>query len=168
VRPFGLYTDIQPALDRPDIFLAVTKYAEEPEPYRDLLHFPTIEKVLVPLLFRRLAKLEVQSDAIPRLSNLGLQEERYFLAYTLGRLSVAPSLRLLCRPVPPSFWPQLHQGLEALHSQGLSYGHLREDSVAITDQGTPLLFDLTGLRSVEKQPSDVDIAARGALEARFR
>ena len=166
MKPFWLYTDIQPALDRADIFLAVTKYADEPEPYRDLLHFPNIDPALVPVLGRRLAKLAPGSEVIPRLTNLGLEEERYFFAYTLGRLNVAPSLRVFRRPVPPSFWPQLQQGLKALHDQGLGYGHLREDTVAITDRGAPLLFDLTSLRSVDKQPSDVDIAAMTALEAR--
>lgn len=165
MKPFWLYTDIQPALDRSDVFLAVTKYAAEPEPYRDLLHFP-IDQVLVPMVGRRLAKLELRSDVIPRLTNLGLQEERYFLAYTLGRLSVAPSLSLLRKPVPAAFWSQLQNGLTELHSQGLSYGHLRADTVAITDRGAPLLFDLTSLRSVEKQAPDVDIAAMSALQAR--
>ncbi len=166
MKPFGLYSDIQPALDRPDVFLAVTKYADEPEPCRDLLHFPDIEQVRILFLGRRLAKLELRSEVIPRLTNMGLQDDRYFFAYTLGRLSVAPNLRILRRPVPTAFWSQLQDGLKALHSQGLSYGHLREDTVAITDRGAPFLFDLTSLRSIEKQLPDGDVVAASKLQTR--
>jgi len=109
VKPFWLYSDIEPALGRADVFLAITRYAAEPEPYRDLLHFPEIEQVLVPMLARRLHQLELPSGIIPRLTNGGLQEERYFLAFTLGRLSAAPTLSRLRKPVPAHFWAQLYK-----------------------------------------------------------
>jgi len=167
VKPFHLYTDIQPALQRPDVFLAITKYAKEPEAYRDLLHFPSRESINVFWVARNLLQLEVPSEVIPRLTNVGLQEERSFLAFTLCRLSVAPDLYPLRRPVPPSFWPALHDGLKVLHNQGFSYGHLRDDTVAVTDGGAPLLFDFMGMRSVAKQPPQADIEALTTLQARY-
>lgn len=167
MKPFGLYSDIEPVLGRTDVFLAITTYAAEPEPYRDLLHFPDIEPALVPSLARRLHQLELPSGIVPRLTNVGLQEERYFLAFTLGRLSVAPTLSTIRKPVPAYFWEQLREGLKELHGHGLTYGHLREETVAITNRGGPVLFDATALRSVGKQPPDVDTEAFNSLRARL-
>ena len=167
MKPFWLYTDIQPALGRSDVYLAVTNFAAEPEPFRELLHFPDMDGAFVGVLASRVARLELESDIIPRLSNSGIHDGRYFLAFSLGRLSTAPALSLPRRPVPSSFWEQLDDGLRALHAAGLTYGHLRNDTVAITDRGAPLLFDVTGLRSVKKQSSAEDFAAMEALRERL-
>ena len=166
MEPFGLYVEIEPALQCPDVFLTVTRYAAEPEPYRDLLHFPQ-EQALLGLLSSRFVKLELTSGIFPRLTNIGLHQERLFFAFSLGRVSVALTPRRLSRPVTPMFWQQLEDGLSELHRQGVTYGHLREDTVAMTDARTPFLFDITGLRSVKKQPPDVDFAAARALRQRW-
>jgi hypothetical protein len=120
MNPFWLYTEIEPALGRSDVFLAVTNYSGEPEPHRDLLHFPEIDEGLVPLLARRLA-----------------------------------------------FWAALEAGLGELYSFGCTYGHLREETVAITNQGTPLLYDTMALRLVRNQPPTVDWTAFRALRSRL-
>jgi hypothetical protein len=167
MKPFWLYTDIRPALDRLDAFLATTTYAAEPEPHRDLLHFPNIDPGCFPLLARRIHYLKGGSRIIPPLLNLGLHDGRDFLAYGLGPMSTAPTLRPLRGPVPDPFWRLLLEGLRNLHSHGFTYGRLAADTVARTDRGEPMLFDLTALRSVEGQRPDVDLAAFRALRERY-
>ena len=167
MTPFGLYVEIAPTMGRADLSLTVTKYAGEAEPYRDLLHFPPTEQLHIPLLARRLSKLRLRSGVVPPLINVGIQEERYFFAFSLGRLSAAPDILPLRPPVPEPYWERLRVGLEELHGCGYTYGHLGWETAAITDRGAPLLFDLTSLRTVEAQPIEVDENSLKALRERL-
>jgi hypothetical protein len=167
VEPFGLYSDIRPTLDRSDTFLATTTYAAEPEPHRDLLHFPDVDPLYFLARSRWIHRLKGVTRIIPPLLNVGLHGGRYFLAYGLGPLSTAPTLHPLRGPVRDPFWELLVEGLRNLHSHGFTYGRLAADTVARTDRGEPMLFDLTALRSVEGQRPDVDLAAFRALRERY-
>lgn len=167
MKPFGLYTEIVPALDRSDTFLTTTTYAAEPEPYRDLLYFPG-DQQYVAVLASRVVRLKLASGIIPPLTNVGLEEGRYFLAFTLGRVSSVPTLLPLRGPVSEPFWQRLGAGLRDLHDRGLTYGRLDARTVAQTVNGAPLLFDVMGLRSVDTQPPDVDWAAFRLLRERYR
>jgi hypothetical protein len=165
MQPFWLYSEVAPVLGRSDLFVTVTKYEAEPDPYRDLLHFPG-DPSRVPMLGRTLHQLTLRSGIIPPLVNVGIHEERHFFAFSLGLLRNAPAILPLQAPVAERFWSALAEGLADLHRRGYSYGHLREDTVAITDRGAPLLFETTAIRSLRAQPPEVDIAALQALRAR--
>jgi len=177
MRPFHIYVDVEPTLDRVDVFLATAKYSAEPEPYSELLIFPTVERARI----LRVARLHTELDykCIPRCINVGTNEGRYFYSLSLGPMSTAPKLSPLRQPILDSFWKELGDALEGLHKQGWAHGDLSADTIAISDQGHPVLYDLLSVRrttpssltfSVETDPSlraRRDWEALAALRARL-
>ena len=164
MQPFWLYVEIQPTLDRPDVFLATTKFSAEPEPYRDLLLFPEAEPGHVMMVARLHHRLRCRG--VPPLGNMGTNEGRYFYDLGLGLAKAAPKLSPVRAPVPGSFWGELRQALDELHQHGFVHGNVREHTIAVTDQGAPVLFDLLSAQPASSVGRRSDWAALDAMRRR--
>lgn len=142
--PTGLggYENLEPFRGRSDFFTATRVYPAESATVRSFLLRVAAEQdaEAVARLLRQ-AKLlaQLQSPCIPRLTDMGHHDGRWYLAFLIDS-----PLRML--PVPggdgSAIVRHLAEALGHMHDHGLAHRGLCPSAVALNPTGTPLLFDL--------------------------
>jgi hypothetical protein len=155
----GEYENVVRWADRRGFYTATRRFPAESSPSSFLLRVESNRdaeaSMRLTLQARRHAQLE--SPYIPRLCDLGLADEWWYVA-----MHIDPPIQPLSRAQVDGLTlvRQLAECLSYLHEQGFAHRAVCPDSIAVDRAGTPLLFDLRWMASFQADRTVRSVLAR--------